>query len=191
MKQWPITPQLHDPLWRHPLVLVWHHSLPPAPPFRAPRAGLPMPIPAQATTSPAAPPPPSGRLGAGPLTPVAYQTPGAVRTRSTPVLLPSSAVALVITTAQVAGRPYIGLSRSGLSTYARHPKHISRSQSLKRRDQLEGEAGGNVRPLKAMVLQVVLMCPPPQLHHSPNHLWAAMIWAPVVGRHGQAGGLPR
>ena len=40
-----------------------------------------------------------------------------------------------------------------------------------------------------MVLWVAAMRPPPHLHYSPNQLWAAMVWAPVVGRHGQAGWL--
>ena len=55
----------------------------------------------------------------------------------------------------------------------------------------KGEAGGNVRPLKAMVIWVIAMHPPPHPHHSPNQLQATTIWAPVVGRHDQVGGLPR
>ena len=53
------------------------------------------------------------------------------------------------------------------------------------------EVGGNVRPLKAMVIWVTAMCPTPHPHHSPNQLQAATIWASVVGRHGQVGSLPR
>ena len=34
----------------------------------------------------------------------------------------------------------------------------------------KGEAGGDVRPLKATVLWVTVMYPPPRLHHSPNQL---------------------
>ena len=55
----------------------------------------------------------------------------------------------------------------------------------------KGEAGGNVRPLKATVVQVTVMCLPPNPHHSPNQLRAATIWVPAVGRRDQAGGLPR
>ena len=54
----------------------------------------------------------------------------------------------------------------------------------------KGEVGGNIRPLKATVLPVMAMCPLPHLHHSPNQLRAATIWAPVAGRHDQVGGLP-
>ena len=52
------------------------------------------------------------------------------------------------------------------------------------------EAGGKVRPLKAMVIQVMAMRLPPRPHHLPIQLWAGTIRVPAVGRHGQAGGLP-
>ena len=39
----------------------------------------------------------------------------------------------------------------------------------------KGEAGGNVRPLKAMVLWFTMMHPPPHLYHSPNQLWATTV----------------
>ena len=32
----------------------------------------------------------------------------------------------------------------------------------------KGEAGGDIRPVKTMVLQVVVMCSPPCLHYTPN-----------------------
>ena len=54
----------------------------------------------------------------------------------------------------------------------------------------KGEVGRNVKPLKAMVLWVATMHPPPRLHYALNQLRAAMVQAPVVGRHGQMGGLP-
>ena len=54
----------------------------------------------------------------------------------------------------------------------------------------KGEVGGNVRPLKATAIWVTAMRPLPHPHHSPNQLWAAMIWAPAVGKHSQAGSLP-
>ena len=54
----------------------------------------------------------------------------------------------------------------------------------------KGEVGGDIRPVKAMVLWVVAMHLLPRLHHSPNQLWATTVWVPAVGRHGQVGGLP-
>ena len=53
----------------------------------------------------------------------------------------------------------------------------------------KGEVGGSVRPLKATVLQLVAMCPPPRLHYSPNQLQATTVWVPVMGRHSQGGDL--
>ena len=55
----------------------------------------------------------------------------------------------------------------------------------------KGEVGGSIKPLKAMVLQGTVMHPPHRLHHSPNQLWATTVQVPMVGRHGQVGGLPR
>ena len=55
----------------------------------------------------------------------------------------------------------------------------------------KGELGGNVRPLKATVLRIAAMHPPPRPYHSPNQILATMIQVPVADRHGQAGGLPR
>ena len=55
----------------------------------------------------------------------------------------------------------------------------------------KGEAGGKVRLLKASVIRIAAMHPPPHPHHSPIQLWAATIRASVAGRHSQAGGLPR
>ena len=45
------------------------------------------------------------------------------------------------------------------------------------------EVGGKVRPLKAMVIQVTVMHPPPRPHHPPIQLQAITIWAPAAGRH--------
>ena len=64
------TPQCHHPPWHHPLVLVWHHFLPTVPPLRVPRVALPVPALLPAPTSCACPPPPSGYLQVGHLTPV-------------------------------------------------------------------------------------------------------------------------
>ena len=55
----------------------------------------------------------------------------------------------------------------------------------------KGETGGNIRLVKATVLRVAAMCPPPHFHHSPNQLRATTVWMPAAGRHGQAGSLPR
>ena len=96
----------------------------------APRVGLPAPVLAQAPTSPAAPPPPSGHPGVGPLTPAPRWTLGPAQARSALLFHPSYAAALVVTTAQAARRPYIHLGGSSLKIYALHPKHGSRSQSL-------------------------------------------------------------
>ena len=54
----------------------------------------------------------------------------------------------------------------------------------------KGQVGGNVRPVKATVLQVAALHQPPHLHYSPNQLQAAMVHAPAVGRNGQAGSMP-
>ena len=53
------------------------------------------------------------------------------------------------------------------------------------------EAGGDVRPVKAIVLWVMVMCMPPHLHYTPNQLWAAAVQAPTVGKLGQMSCLPR
>ena len=121
---------------------MWCHSLLTAPPLRVPRLGLPAPVPAQGPTSPAAPPPPSGRPGVGPLTPAPRQMLGPTWARSTPLLCPSSAVASAVTAAQAHRRPYIHLDGSGPKTYAQCPKPGGRSQPLKRRDPLVGANGG-------------------------------------------------
>ena len=47
----------------------------------------------------------------------------------------------------------------------------------------KGEVGGNVRPVKATVLWVMAMHPPPRLYYSSNQLWATTVWMPAVGRH--------
>ena len=122
------TPWHHPPQY-YPLALAWSHSLLTAPPLRVPRVGFLAPVSAQAPMSPAAPPPPSGRLGVEPLTPAPCQTPGPARARST-LLHPSYAVALAITTAQAARRPYIRLGGSSLEIFAWHPEHSNESQSL-------------------------------------------------------------
>ena len=69
------TPWHHHPLWHHLLAPVQHQSLPTAPPLRAPRAVLLAPALLLAPTSPACPPPPSGRLWVGHPTPVPCWTP--------------------------------------------------------------------------------------------------------------------
>ena len=53
------------------------------------------------------------------------------------------------------------------------------------------EAGGDVRPVKATVLRVMVMCMLPHLHYTPNQLWAAAVQAPTVGKLGQTSCLPR
>ena len=55
----------------------------------------------------------------------------------------------------------------------------------------KGELGGNIRPVKATVLQIMAIYPLPCLNYSPNQLQTTTIWAPKVGRHSQAGCLPR
>ena len=86
-------------------------------------------------------------------------------------------MALVVTVAQAARRPYIRPQQEAVSRlYAQCPKCSgSGSQSLGRRYLLEGDKwGGNVKLVKAMVLQVAAMRLPPRLHYSPNQLQAAM-----------------
>ena len=95
--------------------------------------------------SPTTPPPPSGHPGVGPLTLMPHWTPGSARARSALLLCPSSAVALAVTTARVAGRPYICLGRSNLGIYTQHPEHGGGSQSLLRRNLLEGGSKGECK----------------------------------------------
>ena len=120
MAKWPTMPQCHLLLWHNPLVLVWCHSLLKAPLLRAPRVGLPALVLAQAPTSPAALHPPSGHLGVGSLTPAPLWTQGPAQSRSAALLHPSYAVALAITAARAAGKPYICLCRSSLRIFAQH-----------------------------------------------------------------------
>ena len=54
----------------------------------------------------------------------------------------------------------------------------------------EGKAWGEVKLVKAMVLWVAVMRPPPHLHYFPNQLRATTVRAPTMGRYGQAHGLP-
>ena len=42
----------------------------------------------------------------------------------------------------------------------------------------KGKVGGKVRPLKATVIRVTAMRPPPRPHHSPIQLWATTIQVP-------------
>ena len=161
-----------------------------APPLRVPRAGLPLLVLAQSPMSLAAPPPPSGHPGAGPLTPAPRQTPGPARARSTFLLCPSSTVALAFTAAQATGRPYICLGGSSPETFTWYPKCSSRSQSRKRRDQLEGGSRGKSRATEGHGPLGHGNAPTTRLYHSSNQLWATMVCVLAVGRHGQAGGLP-
>ena len=39
----------------------------------------------------------------------------------------------------------------------------------------KGEVGGDTKPVKATVLWVAAMHPPPHLHYSPKQLWATMF----------------
>ena len=185
------TLRLHLLLWHYPLVPAQFHSLLMAPPLRAPRVDLPAPVLAQAPTSPTAPPPPSRHPGAGSLTPVPHWPLGPVQAISSLFLCPLYTAALAVTTAQAARRPYICFGRSGLKVFVWCPEHSSGSQSLWIRGWLEGGSGGNIRPVNTTVLWIIAMHPPPRLHHSPNQLRAATLWAPVVGGHGQACCLPR
>ena len=45
-------------------------------------------------------------------------------------------------------------------------------------------AGGNVRPVKATVLQVMTMYMLAGLYYPSNQLWATVVWEPMVGRPG-------
>ena len=102
----PMTKQftlwLHHPPWHHPLALVWHHSLQLVLPLRVPRVVLLVLALAPAPTLPTCPPPPSGCLWVGRLTPVPCQTPDLAQVRSTSPPHPISAVALAVTAAQAA-----------------------------------------------------------------------------------------
>ena len=84
-------------------------------------------------------------------------------------------MALVVTTARAAGRPYIHPSGSSLKTYTRRPKRGSGSQSLRKRDQLEGVSRGECKaseghnPLGCVNAPTTPPSPLPQ---------------PTLGRHG-------
>ena len=110
----------HHPLWHHPLALARHHSLLMVPPLGVPRAGLPAPVLVQAPMSPAAPPPLFKHPQVGPLTPMPCWTPCPTQAKSALFFHPLSAVALVVTTARVAERPYIHVGRRGLKTFTWH-----------------------------------------------------------------------
>ena len=158
-----------------------------APLLRVPRAVLPAPALLLAPTSPAHPPPPSGRLWVGCLTPAPCQTPDlALSQKRSSSCIHHLLRHQVVTTAWAAGRPYICPRRKLSQDFCTQcPKCTVADLNLfKEEISWKGEAGGNVRPLKAMVLWVTTMHPPPRLHHSPNQLRATTIWVPVVGRHG-------
>ena len=78
----------------------------------------------------AAPPSPSGCLWAGPLTLAPHQTPDPARARSALLFHPSFTVALAVTAAQAARRPYIYLGGSGLKISTGRPEYGGRFQSL-------------------------------------------------------------
>ena len=44
----------------------------------------------------------------------------------------------------------------------------------------KGEAWGEVTPLQASILGVVVVCPPPHLHLPPHQLQATMAWVPTA-----------
>ena len=96
------TLQHYHPPWHHPLELVWCHSLQSAPPLKAQRAVLLALAIAPGLMLPTCPPPPSGCLWAGHLTPAPRWTPDLARARSTCLPHPSSTAALVVTTARAA-----------------------------------------------------------------------------------------
>ena len=98
-----------------------------------------------APTSPIRPPPPSGSLKVGHLTLEPHRTPDFAQARSAPLLPLSSTASLAVTTAQAAGRPYICLNRSGLETFTQYPQRSGISQSLRRRDRVDGGSGGECK----------------------------------------------
>ena len=55
----------------------------------------------------------------------------------------------------------------------------------------KGIVGGYVRPVKAMVPQVAVMCTPPHFYYPPNQLWATAAHVPMVAWPTQASCMPR
>ena len=94
-------------------------------------------------------------------------------------------MALVITTASAARKPYIHLCRSGgLEIFARHPKRGGEHQSFEKKIGWGGKLGGLIWLVKATVFLVVAIYIPPYLNYIPNYLQSVVVWAPIVGRHG-------
>ena len=143
--------------------------------------------------SPIRPPPPSGSLKVGHLTPEPRQTPGLAQARSAPLL--RSCHPLWHWQLPQLGQPEDPISASTevvSRLLTQCPQHAMAYLNLfRRRDKLEGGSGGECKATEGHGPPGHGNVPAtPPFTTPPTNSWATTIWVPTVGRHGQVGGLP-